>query len=87
MTNLDTLEGVFDARIVAASAAAQAAEQLGDDRALAQLAADAADAATEAEAAIGYQLWLHTADPEYQEFADYGAAAAAAAATKKETTS
>lgn len=83
MTNVGTLEAVFDALIVAASATAQAAEQLRDAPPLARVVGDAADAATEAEAAIGYQLWLHTADPEYQEFADYGAATAAASKTKE----
>lgn len=77
MIDPDALEGVFDALIVAASATAQAAEQLGDDRVLARLAADAADAATEAQAAVGFALWLRTADDAFQEFADYGAAAAA----------
>lgn len=71
--SIDALTEAFDAAVVAASAAARAAELLaGTAPGLAGPITEAADATAEAEARLGWELWLHTADPEYADFADYG---------------
>lgn len=71
--SLDTLLDAFDAAVIAASAAQRAAELLADAApGLAGPITDAADAAVESEARLGWELWLHTADPEYADFANYG---------------
>lgn len=69
--SIDALREAFDVAVVAASAAARAAELLADT-ALAEPIGEAANTAVEAEARLGWQLWLHTADDEYRDFAEYG---------------